>query len=142
MPLEGNDAFLFASLALLAAACLGGKLGPVWVLITGGILGTLNFYVNLGEVSNGIALWLGISPPDLFFYALIPPLAVDSALRLDMFLFRKARRCGRACGALSCSMNECSTCWHGCWPCSVPHSSICRCRHGCRPGCTCCCWRL
>ena len=36
VPLAGSDAFLFVSLALLAAGCLFGKLSVVWVLITGG----------------------------------------------------------------------------------------------------------
>ena len=33
------------------------------------MLGTVNNWANLREISNSIALWLGISPPDLFFYA-------------------------------------------------------------------------
>jgi len=61
--------------------------------LTGGALGALNYWVNLRQLSNGVALWLGISPPDLFFYAFIPPLAVDSALKLDFFLFKKV--CGQ-----------------------------------------------
>jgi hypothetical protein len=32
-------------------------------------VGTVNYYANLLHVSNGIAVWLGISPPDLFFFA-------------------------------------------------------------------------
>lgn len=98
----------------------------------GGALGAGSYWLNLRELGNGVALWLGISPPDLFFYAVserveersdragrgdavgysvptprpdtacvrppppcppppqfIPPLALDSALRLDFFLFRK-----------------------------------------------------
>lgn len=35
----------------------------------GGVVGTINNYANLLQVSNAIAIWLGISPPDLFFYA-------------------------------------------------------------------------
>lgn len=38
-------------------------------LSTGGIVGAVNNYANLREISNSISLWLGISPPDLFFYA-------------------------------------------------------------------------
>ncbi|KAI3423997.1 hypothetical protein D9Q98_009830 [Chlorella vulgaris] len=89
VPLKGSDAFLFASLALIFAGCLFGKLAVVWVLIAGGALGAVNNYANLLQVSNSISIWLGISPPDLFFYAFIPPLAVDSAIRLDFFLFSK-----------------------------------------------------
>jgi hypothetical protein len=36
VPLKGSDAFLFASLALIFAGCLFGKLAVVWVLIAGG----------------------------------------------------------------------------------------------------------
>jgi hypothetical protein len=35
VPLAGSDAFLFVSLALLAAGCLFGKLSAVWVLVAG-----------------------------------------------------------------------------------------------------------
>lgn len=35
VPVEGSDAFLFASLALLAGACSRGKLAVVWVLLAG-----------------------------------------------------------------------------------------------------------
>lgn len=34
---------------------------------------------------------LNIQPPDLFFYAFLPPLLVDSAIRIDFFMFRKVR---------------------------------------------------
>lgn len=36
---------------------------------SGGCLGILNYEVNLRRLGNAIALWLGIQPPDLFFYA-------------------------------------------------------------------------
>lgn len=35
VPQQGTDAFLFASLALLAGACALGKLAMVWVLLAG-----------------------------------------------------------------------------------------------------------
>ncbi|GAB4813268.1 hypothetical protein N2152v2_000314 [Parachlorella kessleri] len=89
VPLQGADAFLFVSLALLAAAILFGKLSAVWVLVSGGVLGIVNYHANLLQVSNAVALWIGISPPDLFFYAFLPPLLVDSAIRIDFFMFRK-----------------------------------------------------
>jgi hypothetical protein len=41
------------------------------------------------QVSNAISLWLGIQSPDLFFYAFLPPLLMDAALRLDFYLFKK-----------------------------------------------------
>lgn len=31
------------------------------------------------------------TPADLFFYAFLPPLLVDSAIRIDFFMFRKVR---------------------------------------------------
>lgn len=46
--------------------------------------------MNLYRLGNAISLWLGIQPPDLFFYAFLPPLLVDAALRLDWFVFTKA----------------------------------------------------
>ncbi|KAI7841566.1 hypothetical protein COHA_004736 [Chlorella ohadii] len=89
VPLSGADAFLFAALALLAASVCMGKLQSVWVLVIGGCLGILNYEVNLQRLGNAISLWLGIQPPDLFFYAFLPPLLVDAALRLDWFTFSK-----------------------------------------------------
>ena len=59
---------------------------------TGGVLGILNYEVNLLRLSNAVSLWLGIQPPDIFFYAFLPPLLVDAALRLDWYIFKKARR--------------------------------------------------
>lgn len=35
----------------------------------GGALGAASYWANLRQLGNGVALWLGISPPDLFFYA-------------------------------------------------------------------------
>lgn len=55
----------------------------------GGCLGILNYEVNLYRLGNAISLWLGIQPPDLFFYAFLPPLLLDSALSIDYFLFHK-----------------------------------------------------
>ena len=89
VPLRGYDAFLFVSLALLATSILFGKLSAVFVLIFGGIIGLLNYYVNLLQISNAISLWLSIQPADLFFYAFLPPLLVEQAIRIDFFMFRK-----------------------------------------------------
>jgi NhaP-type Na+/H+ or K+/H+ antiporter len=89
IPLRGADAFLFASLALAAAAALFGRLAAVWTLVAGGALGALNHYVNLRHLSSGVALWLAITPADLFFYAFLPPLLVEQALRVDFFMFRR-----------------------------------------------------
>ena len=89
VPGEAPDVFLFASLALLAACFLFGKLSTVWVLVAGCLLATLNFFVNLLEIGNSIALWLDIQPPDLFLYAFLPPLIVEQAIRIDFYLFKK-----------------------------------------------------
>lgn len=35
----------------------------------GGIFGIVNYEANLGRVSNSISLWLGVQPPEIFFYA-------------------------------------------------------------------------
>ena len=87
--MRGYDAFLFASLALLIAALVFGRLAAIWVLLAGGIIGAANYFANLREISNSVSLWLAVQPPDLFFYAFLPPLLLDEALHLDFFLFRK-----------------------------------------------------
>ena len=46
--------------------------------------------VNLGALGNSLAIWLGISPWQLFFYVFLPPLLLDAAVRIDWFLFKKA----------------------------------------------------
>ena len=40
-------------------------------------MGAVNNYVNLLQISSGIAIWLGISPPDLFFYAVSVEVGLD-----------------------------------------------------------------
>jgi NhaP-type Na+/H+ or K+/H+ antiporter len=89
IPDRGPDVFLFASLALLTACFLFGKLSTVWVLVTGCLLATLNYFVNLLEIGNSVALWLNIQPPELFLYAFLPPLIVEQAIRIDFYLFKK-----------------------------------------------------
>ena len=74
---------------MLVTACCFGKLASVVVLCIGGILGTINYYANLLQISNAISIWLDIQPADLFFYAFIPPLVVEETLRIDLFLLRK-----------------------------------------------------
>jgi hypothetical protein len=76
------------------------------------------FPVNLGALGNSLAIWLGISPWQLFFYVFLPPLLLDAAVRIDWFMFRKVRRCFHA-RLVKCGMNprivppECS-CAHRC----------------------------
>lgn len=89
VPLRGYDAFLFVALALLAAAALFGKLSAVWALVAGGVLGLINYYANLLQISNAISLWLSIQPADLFLYAFLPPLLVETAIRIDFFVLSK-----------------------------------------------------
>jgi hypothetical protein len=45
--------------------------------------------VNLGALGNSLAIWLGISPWQLFFYVFLPPLLLDAAVRIDWYLFKK-----------------------------------------------------
>ena len=40
------------------------------------------------------ALWLGVEPPDLLLYVFLPPILLDSAARIDFFVFKKARARG------------------------------------------------
>lgn len=89
VPLRSYDAFLFVSLALLVSALLFGRLSAVWALVAGGILGCINYYANLLHISNAISLWLSIQPADLFLYAFLPPLLVETSIRLDFFNLSK-----------------------------------------------------
>ena len=59
--------------------------------LAGGILQGIMFPLNLGRFGNSIAIWLGIEPYELFFYIFLPPLLFDAAVRIDFFMFKKAR---------------------------------------------------
>jgi hypothetical protein len=48
--------------------------------------------VNLNHFSNAATVWLGMQPPFLFFQLLLPPLLLDTGLRIDCFLLKKV--CG------------------------------------------------
>jgi hypothetical protein len=67
-------------------ACCGG-------CSAGGLLQGLMFptHGGLGRLGNSIAWWLGIRPYELFLYVFLPPLLLDAAVRIDWFLFKKAR---------------------------------------------------
>lgn len=39
------------------------------------------------------ALWLGVEPPDLLLYVFLPPILLDSAARIDFFVFKKVHAC-------------------------------------------------
>lgn len=54
---------------------------------------TLSFYYNLGHFSNAVAIWLGMHPSTIFFQIFLPPLLLDSAVRVDFFLFKKVGDC-------------------------------------------------
>lgn len=100
VPLEDQDSILFLALAVLFTAGLSGKLALTGVLVAGGVLGVVNYYVNLGHLGNAVSIWLGIQPPDLFLYVFLPPLLADAALRIRFSLFRKV---GRGFGSWGCS---------------------------------------
>jgi hypothetical protein len=61
-------------------------------LSPGGACGAIAIPFNLGRFSNGIAIWLGIEPADLFLYIFLPPLLLDSAIRVDAYIFKKVRQ--------------------------------------------------
>ena len=48
-------------------------------------------FTPLNNSRNLTALirWLGITPPDMFVYVFLPPLVLDSAVRMDFFLLKK-----------------------------------------------------
>lgn len=52
-------------------------------------MGILNFYVNLLQIGNAVSIWLDIKPADLFFYAFLPPLIVEQAIRIEFFMFKR-----------------------------------------------------
>jgi hypothetical protein len=62
----------------------------------------LSNWVNLNHFSNAATVWLGMRPTFLFFQIFLPPLLVDSALRIDFFLFKKVRRRVAACCVHEC----------------------------------------
>eukprot|EP00871_Galdieria_phlegrea_P000710 jgi/Galph1/163/GphlegSOOS_G4897.1 len=61
----------------------------VLVLLSGCIFGVMGCYVNLGELSASLALWVDVKPPELLLYVLLPPIVFESAINIDWFIFRK-----------------------------------------------------
>lgn len=49
------------------------------------------YHFNLRQLSNASAMWMGMNPPDIFLYIFLPPLLLDSAARIEFFMFRKVR---------------------------------------------------
>lgn len=107
VPLSARDAVLIPCLAVLAGAAFTGKLALIGVLLSGAVLGVVNYYADLGRLGNSVALWLGVQPPDLLLYILLPPLLADAALRIKFALFKRVRESSDVHGVL------------GCWPASL-----------------------
>jgi hypothetical protein len=80
--------------------------------------------VNLGALGNSLAIWLGISPWQLFFYVFLPPLLLDAAVRIDWYLFKKVRT---AAGGFTCCSAPATSKWDGRLP-SCPHLRLADCR--------------
>ena len=55
----------------------------------GGLYEVLCLVFNLGRVTNALALWLGAEPAELLFYVFLPPLLLESAVRINFFMFKK-----------------------------------------------------
>jgi hypothetical protein len=51
-----------------------------------------NVHFNLNHFSNALTIWLGMHPSTIFFQIFLPPLLLDSAVRVDFFLFKKVWR--------------------------------------------------
>lgn len=69
---------------------------PMLHLSPGGALMGFVYPFNLREIGNGVALWLGIEPYELFFYIFLPPLLLDAALKIDWYIFKKVGADSRA----------------------------------------------
>ena len=59
--------------------------------VTGGLCQAISFPVNLRQFGNALALFLGVEPADIFLYVFLPPLLFDASVRIDYFVFKKAR---------------------------------------------------
>ena len=94
VPDSGADGVLYAAVAVLLGCLVSGKLSSVWILCSGALLELAAYTYNLRRFSNASAIWLGMHPPDLFFYTFLPPLLLDAAVRIEFFTFRKVRSPG------------------------------------------------
>jgi len=83
------DVILFAGIAVVVACLSQGPYSSLIVLMAGGGLMGFVYPFNLREIGNGVALWLGIEPYELFFYIFLPPLLLDAALKIDWYVFKK-----------------------------------------------------
>lgn len=59
------------------------------LLPSGALFALLSWSVNLDHYSNALTVWLGMHPTFLFFQIFLPPMLLDSAVRIDFFLFKK-----------------------------------------------------
>lgn len=90
IPDEGEDAFLFAVIAILAGCiCEFSPLSPVLILIVGAASEFLASFFNLGRFSNSFTIWLSASPPEILLYGFLPPLLFESAVGLDYHIFKR-----------------------------------------------------
>lgn len=80
-------------------------------LCAGGVLQAIAMPVNTGPLGNAITLWLGIEPADLFLYVFLPPMLVDSAVRIDYFIFRKVAPAHFATDVMQGLHELCSMTW-------------------------------
>ena len=85
---SGYDAVLFVAVALLIACLVVGRLSALNVLLVGAVVQTIAYYYNLGRLGNAISEWIAMDGKS-FFYVFLPPLLLDSALRIDFYMFRK-----------------------------------------------------
>ncbi|KAK9866895.1 hypothetical protein WJX84_006646 [Apatococcus fuscideae] len=89
IPNSGEDAILFAGIAVAASCVVFGRFSTLFVLFLGGMYEVICLIFNLGRVTNALALWLGAEPAELLFYVFLPPLLLESAVRINFYLFKK-----------------------------------------------------
>ena len=92
VPEKGFDAVLFVAIGIICTCLAPRKHYAIIMLILGALVQLLNIEVNIRELSNALNLWIGISPAKMFFYIFLPPLLLDSAVRIDFFIFKKVCR--------------------------------------------------
>jgi len=100
---------------MLACKTIGG-------VPAGGVLEYVAYEFNLMHLSNATAMWMGINPPDIFLYVFLPPLLLDSAIRIDFFTFRKVLQPELAdmCLDAVCSGAVCMLLYHRCHRVACP----------------------
>lgn len=113
VPEKGFDAVLFVAIGVTFTCLAPRKHYAIVMLILGALLQLLNIEVNIRELSNALNLWIGISPAKMFFYIFLPPLLLDSAVRIDFFVFKKVRPT-RALRSFDLGVRLCHKC--SCWP--------------------------